>query len=227
MTETVITVQGRSIARHAPERAVVQLSVGFDGPSREKVFTQASAAAESLRLAIVELHDETAGPVVSWSSDSLQVWADRPWNQDGTQLPLVHHARVGFTAEFSDFDALSRFLALHADAEGVTIGGVEWKLTNSKQDAVDTEVRSAAVANATEKARVYADAVGLTTVRAVAIADPGMLGDLGGASSGGGFEFAASAPRMLKAMDTGGPELNLQPRELEVVALVDARFVAS
>lgn len=227
MTETVITVQGRSVARHAPERAVVRLSVGFDGPAREKVFTQANTAAETLRLAITELHDTTAGPVVSWSSDTIQVWADRPWNQDGKQLPLVYHARIGFTAEFGDFDALSRFLERHAEAGGVTISWVEWKLTDAKQDAVDTEVRSAAVANATEKATVYAAAVGLTTVRAVAVADPGMLGDPGG-SSGGGFEFAAAAPRMMKSLDAGGgPELNLKPQELEVVAVVDARFVAS
>src|SRR5690606_30332455 len=103
MTETVITVQGRNVARHPAERAIVRLGVSFDGPARDAVFTQANAAAETLREGIQSLHNATAGPVVTWSSDSVQVWGDRPWNQDGTQLPLVFHARVGFTAEFNDF----------------------------------------------------------------------------------------------------------------------------
>ncbi|HRN29798.1 MAG TPA: SIMPL domain-containing protein, partial [Terrimesophilobacter sp.] len=89
------------------------------------------------------------------------------------------------------------------------------------------EARTVAVGNAVAKATSYANAVGLSTVRAVAIADPGMLGDQVGAS-GGGIEFAASAPRMMKAMDAGGgPELNLKPQQIEVAVIVDARFVAS
>lgn len=228
MTETVITVQGRNVARHAAERAVVRLGVSFDGPQRDAVFAKASAAAETLRDGIQPLHDSSSGPITTWSSDSVQVWGDRPWNNEGKQLALVFHARIGFTAEFNDFDALSRFLEQQATADGVTINWVEWKLTDERKDAVTTEVRALAVADAVAKATVYARAVGLATLRAVAIADPGMLGDQSSAS-GGGFEFAAAAPRMMKAsMDSvGGPELSLKPEEIEVAVVVDARFVAS
>lgn len=228
MTETVITVQGRHVARHPAERAVVRLGVSFDGSARDAVFAQANAAAEALRDGIQSLHNATAGPVVTWSSDSVQVWGDRPWNQDGKQLPLVFHARIGFTAEFDDFDALSRFLEQQAAADGVAISWVEWKLTDGRKDVATTEVRALAVADATRKAETYAHAVGLTTVRPVAIADPGMLGDQVGAS-GGGFEFTAAAPRMMKAsMDAGGgPELSLKPEEIEIAVVVDARFTAS
>lgn len=227
MTETVITVQGRNVARHPAERAVVSLTVNFDGPARDAVFAKANAAAETLRGEVERLHDTDAGPVRLWSSDSVQVWGDRPWNNEGKQLAMVFHARIGFTAEFDDFDALSRFLEQQATVDGVTIGWVQWKLTDERTDAVTAEVRALAVANAVEKATVYANAVGLKTVRAVAIADPGMLGDQSAAS--GGFEFAAAAPRMMKAsMDAGaGPELSLKPEEIEVAVTVDARFVAS
>lgn len=228
MTETVITVQGHNTARHAAERAVVQLGVSSDGAARDAVFSEANEAGELLRESIQSLHNATAGPVVSWSSDSIQVWSDRPWNQDGTQLPLVFHARIGFTAEFNDFDALSRFLEQQAASDRVAINWVEWKLTDERKDAVTTEVRALAVADAVRKAETYAQAIGLTKVRAIAIADPGMLGDQVGAS-GGSHEFATSAPRMLKAsMDAGGgPELSLKPEEIEIAAVVDARFVAS
>lgn len=228
MTETVITVQGRHVARHAAERAVVRLGVSFDGPARDAVFAETNTAAEALREAIESLHDASAGPITTWSSDSVQVWSDRPWNQDGKQLPLVYHARIGFTAEFDDFDALSRFLEQRAAADGVTISWVEWKLTDERKDAVTTEVRALAVADATLKAQTYANAIGLAQLRAIAIADPGMLGDQVGAS-GGGHDFAGAAPRMMKAsMDSaGGPELSLKPEEIEIAVVVDARFVAS
>lgn len=228
MTETVITVQGRHVARHDPERAVVSLAVAFDGPARDGVFAKANAAAEVLRAELERLHDADAGPVRLWSSDSVQVWGERPWNNEGRQLAMVFHARIGFTAEFDDFDALSRFLEQQATVDGVTTGGVQWTLTDERTDAVTAEVRTLAVADAVEKATAYASAVGLTTVRAVAIADPGMLGEQASAS-GGGFEFAAAAPRMMKAsMDAGGgPELSLRPEKIEVAVTVDARFVAS
>ncbi|HRN30522.1 MAG TPA: SIMPL domain-containing protein, partial [Terrimesophilobacter sp.] len=102
MTETVITVQGRYSARHTPERAVVSFAVSFDGPARDTVFSKANAAAETLRGEIERLHHADAGPVREWSSDSVQVWGDRPWNNEGKQLAMVFHARIGFTAEFDD-----------------------------------------------------------------------------------------------------------------------------
>lgn len=226
MTETVITVQGQHSAFHPAERATVRLSIHFDGARREPVFEAANAAAEDVRGRITALHDGKNGPVTWWSSDSVQVWGDRPWNQEGKQLPVVYHARIGVTAKFSDFDALARFLEELASREGVSIASIEWALTDARTTSVTTEVRSRAVKDAVNKATVYAQSIGLGSVRAVAIADPGMLGDQVGAS-GGGMQFASSS-RAFKAMDTGGsPELSLKPEDIEIAAIVDARFVAS
>ncbi len=226
MTETVITVQGQHSAFYPAERATVSLSIHFDGPRREPVFAVANAAAEDVRGRVTALHDGKAGPVTWWSSDSVQVWGDRPWNQEGKQLPVVYHARIGFSVKFSDFDALARFLEELAARDGVTIGSIEWALTEARKTSVTTEVRSRAVKDAVNKATVYAQSIGLGSVRAVAIADPGMLGDQVGAS-GGGMQFASSS-RAFKAMDAAGsPELSLKPEDIEIAAIVDARFVAS
>ena len=226
MTEPVITVQGHHSAFHPAERATVRLSIHFDGARREPVFEAANTAAEDVRRRITALHDGKHGPVTWWSSDSVQVWGDRPWNQEGKQLPVVFHARIGFTAKFSDFEALARFLEERAALEGVTIGSIEWALTEARTTSVTTEVRSRAVKDAVNKATVYAQSIGLDSVRAIAIADPGMLGDQVGAS-GGGMQFASSS-RALKTMDAGGsPELSLKPEDIEIAAIVDARFVAS
>lgn len=226
MNETVITVQGQHSSFHPAERSTVHLSIHFDGARRGPVFDATNVAAEDVRGRVSTLHDSQKGPVTWWSSDSVQVWGDRPWNQEGKQLPVVYHARINFTAKFSDFEALSRFVEDMAGLDGVTLSELEWTLTDARRVAVTAEVRSRAVKDAVAKATVYAQSIGLGTVRAIAIADPGMLGDQVGASSSG-MQFASSS-RQFKAMDAAGsPELSLKPEDIEVAAVVDARFVAS
>ena len=76
-------------------------------------------------------------------------------------------------------------------------------------------------------ATVFANAIGLRSVTAVAIADPGMLGD---SSSGGdgAMPMARGAGKMMMAMDTqGGSQLTFTPDRIEVAARVDVRFQAN
>ena len=72
------------------------------------------------------------------------------------------------------------------------------------------------------KATVYAQALGLATVRAIAVADPGMLGDQTSPLSPATFAMDA---RMAKS--SGDPQLSVNPEDIEVTALVDARFLAT
>ncbi len=225
-TATVITVHGRHVERYSAELATLRLSVNHDGNRREPVFAAATATAQQLRTAITALHDATSGPVVSWSSDSVRAWGDRPWNNEGKRLSMVYHAVINFTAKFIDFDALSRFVESAATTDGVTIGNLEWSLTDQRELAVDNEVRTGAVADAVAKATAYAHALGLSSVTATAIADPGMLADQS-SSGGGGYEVTSASRGFMKMDAAGGAELSLSPEDIEVSASVDARFVAN
>jgi len=220
MADVEITVRGSHHAKVAPERARVRARVSLDGPELERVVAAAGHLAEQVRDSIVALHDPDAGPVVEWASDRMQTWSSRPWNQDGEQLPLVHHTQIGFDAEFADFTVLGRWLSDVAVLEGVHVDGVEWTLTDQHRDELLGEVRSAAVADARTKAELYARALGMTRVTALAIADAGMLGE--GIHPVGVHEGAA---RM--AMAARSPEIELEPRTIVVTAEVDARFLAS
>ncbi len=222
MTDTLVTVQGRFSARYPAERATVALNVGFDGAVRDTVFALVTESADTVRGRITGVHDASAGPVTWWSSDTVQVWSDRPWNQDGLQLDPVFHARIGFSARFSDFTQLSRFLEDVAAIDGVTIGSLTWGLTETTRSAAVAEVRSRAVKDAVVKATIYAQSIGLGHVRAIALADEGMLGDPSGASQGSAPAFARMA-----SMAADEPALSLKPEELEISAVVDARFVAN
>ncbi|GAB2462669.1 uncharacterized protein YggE [Conyzicola lurida] len=222
MSETIITVQGKFSAFYPAERATVSVSVHREAAKREPAFAGALAASTTVRESIVALHDPAAGPVTWWASDSIQVWTEKPWNNEGKQLPLVYHARIGFTVKFSDFEALARWIEAVSATDSVSVGSIAWALTDARRTGVTAEVRSRAVKDAVAKASVYAQSIGLGTVTAVAIADPGMLGD----QVHGQSLTDAGSMRAMKASGGSEPELSLKPEDIEVSAVVDARFVA-
>jgi uncharacterized protein len=223
---TTITVQGTHIAWYDAERATVEISAAFDGAKREEVFVRATQAAADVTAEITPLHSPDAGPVTWWSSDRVNVWSERPWNNDGKRLPLVYHATIGIRAKFNEFEALGRFVEKLAVMEGVNVGGISWDLTDERRKAVTDDVRRRAVEDAVQKAATYASAAGVGAPSVIAVADPGMLGD----GSGGGI---APAPmeRMAfraQAMDAGGgAPLALSPEQIQVSSSVDVRFTTA
>jgi len=223
MADTIITVRGEFSAFYPAERATLWANVAFDGPERAAVLAQATSVAASVRDSISALHNSTDGPVTWWSSDSIRIWSDRPWSQTGEQLALVFHAAIGFRIKFSDFSALVAWVESTTQLNGVSIDSIDWALTEATRNAVTTEVRSRSVKDAVTKATVFAQSIGLGSVTAIALADPGMLGDQGNGSSGGGAEY-----RSMKAMADAGSsgQLQLKPEDIEVSSVVDARFTA-
>jgi uncharacterized protein YggE len=225
MTATTITVQGTHIAWYDAERATVEVSAAFDGAKRDEVFARATQTAADVTAQITPLHDPAAGPITWWSSDRVNVWSERPWNNDGKRLPLVYHATIGIRAKFNDFEALSRFVEILAVMEGVNVGAITWDLTDEHRKAVTDDVRRSAVQDAVQKAAAYASAAGVGTPSVIAIADPGMLGD------GSGGIGPAPIERMAfraQAMDAGGgAPLALSPEQIQVSTSVDVRFTTA
>ncbi len=222
MTETTISVQGQHTAWYTAERASVVVGISFDGPHRNPVFSSATAALAAVRETVTGLHDAATGPITWWSADTVRVWSERPWNTEGKQLDPVHHAALDLTAKFSDFEALATWIELVVAIPGTGISGIEWTLTDATRTSATTEVRSRAVKDAVAKATVYAQSIGLGSVTATAIADPGMLGD-------GGSNGPVAMDRMMQkaSFSTGGGQpLDLKPQQIEVSAAVDARFIA-
>lgn len=222
---TEITVQGFHVERQAAERATLHITVSFDGADREPVVRAATETAKRLTDELSDIHDTESGPVVSWSSDRVRIWADRPWNSEGRQMPLVHHAQIGVTAEFSDFRSLEQIVEKATLLDGVQVGGIEWSLTRETEANLLSYVRTQAVADAVEKANVYAKAVGLAEVTPLAVADPGMLG-----TGGSGFPAAPKMEMMMARggmADAAGPQFDFTPEEISVSAAVDARFAAN
>lgn len=150
---------------------------------------------------------------------TIRTWSNRPWNNEGKQLPLVHHASVGVEVKFRDFAALSRWVGQHvAEIEGFRVAQVKWTLTEKQRATLLADVRTHAVRDAVTRAQHYADALGLGAVAPVAIADAGMLNTT--PESGPQAAYLRAGPA------GGAPVAELVPEDIEVSATVDARFVA-
>lgn len=222
MSEVIITVRGDHEARIAPELAVARVSVRLDGAERAVVLSRATGIAMTLREEM-QAHQD-AGAIAQWSSERVSVWSDRPWSQDGAQLPLVHHATIGARAEFTDFAALSDWVTRIADREGVTVEGVDWTLTPETERATERDVAGGAVRVAVERAEAYAAAIGRTSIEPLEIADLGLLGRPG--NDGGGPQPRMFAMASADSGGRGGPGLQFEPQPITVSSSVEARFTA-
>jgi uncharacterized protein len=221
---TEITVRGSHAEFQPPERGTVHASISYEGGAMDAVYERVAQDLETVKSSVLSLHDPDRGPVTWWSVEQLRTWSARPWNDRGEQLPLVHHASVGLEVKFSDFQALSRWVAEHTtDTEGFRVGHVQWALTVKRRDELAREVRTLAVQDAVTRAQQYADAVGLGTVVPVAIADAGMLGTNRDSESG---HFASRMHAMPAPAGMAAAEVELIPEDIEVRATVDARFLA-
>jgi uncharacterized protein len=217
---TEITVRGSCAAFQQPERGTAHASIAYEGADMESVYDWVATDLETVKASVEPLLDGVRGPVTWWSAEQLRTWSTRPWNQDGEQLPLVHHASVGVRVKFSDFQALSRWLGEHvADTAGFRLAHVEWALTVKRQDELARDVRTRAVQDAVDRAQQYAYALGLGKVVPVALADAGML-------SANLHRSAGSAHMRAQMLDGGPPEVEFVPEDIEVSAEVDARFLA-
>ncbi|SIR47897.1 SIMPL domain-containing protein [Microbacterium sp. RURRCA19A] len=214
MSQVTITVRGESETRVRAEEAAVRVTVSTDGPSRGPLVERAQERAASVQDGLVA--HLRSGEVSEWSSARVSVWSDRPWNNEGVQLPLVHHASVELSATFTDAGALSWWLGDVAESDDVQVTAVDWRLARDTRVAVERRVAAAAVQVAVDRAAAYAEALGLASVTAVEIADAGLLES----------RPEAAASRMMFAKADTGPSFSLQPPELVVSATVEGRFLA-
>ena len=93
-------------------------------------------------------------------------------------------------------------------------------MTSKRHKDLQRQARIRAVEDAVVKAQEYAEALGLGTIRPIAIADAGMLG----ANLHPERDVSPANLRMAAPMG-GAPEIELLPEDIEVSSAVDARFV--
>jgi len=216
MTSVEIHVRGSHLVTLPPEQATVHATVSFDGPEVAPVFGAVTNSTARVRSSIEERHHPKKGPVTRYTIDQVRVGSHRPWNNEGEQLPLVHNAAVSVEAIFTDFDDLARWLAWAAGVDGVSIGYIDWGLTDATRRKVERTARQKAVRDAARRAQDYADALGLGSVQPRGVNDPGLSDPI--------QRKVMLASAMSAPLD-GSPEVSLRPDDVAIEAQVEATFV--
>ncbi|TWS18708.1 SIMPL domain-containing protein [Tsukamurella asaccharolytica] len=236
MTTTVdFTVRGRHEVAVPAERATIHIIIRHIGPEKREIFEATAADTEQLTTELRYLHHPETGPVTDWTASDLELGAHARWTKDGERLDDEHYARIRIAAEFSDFEELNRFTGAVAALDGGAIDHTHWSITDASRDAAEQEVRAGAARDARDRAQVYADALGLGSVRAVSVAEPGLLqaasprsplGAPHGAPDGDAAAFAPDPDSSVTGAPPPRPSIAQTPEDITVAASVEARFVA-
>lgn len=215
MTPVQITVRGSHTTTLPPEQATVHVNLAAEGPDPQPVFDAVATALADVTRSLASRHHGEDGPVTKYVVDQVRRGSHRPVNRDGEQLPLVHTAAVAMTATFTDFDDLAAWVGWSAAVPGLGISYIDWALTDTRRRRVERKTRQKAVRDARRRAQDYSDALGLGSVTARTVTDPGM---------GGQIQPKAMLARAMSAPADRSPQVSLRPDEVQIEAQVEATF---
>ena len=219
-----ISVAGESTLRLAPERGELHLTAGFEGEDKHQVVEATVTLVTGLSAELEELTAED-GPASRFSVGALQTHSWRPQNDLGQILPMRHSASVPVSVRFEDFAELSRFASRCAGRKGLTLGHVEWQLTETSTRQARDTASAVAVVQARSRALVMAKAAGFTYVMPNELADPGLL--VGAPPEGGRpMEMMRASGPMGGAEQIDPDAIDLRPDDIVVTAVVHGRFTA-
>lgn len=224
-----VTVTGHAEREYRPNRCTVVLRMHADGARHEEAADPVAAAVRTVTELVTALREQEDGPVKRWTFDQIRHGRRRPYSRDGKKRPWAYSSSASITVTFKDFRAVAPFVDRVAEVEAVTVAQLRWWITRRAKAKHLAAVRDLAVRDALAKAQGYTQSLGYGTFRAVAIADPGMLGDRPSPTHIGRPmpRVAMMAMASDAAPEEAGVEPVLEPDRITVSADVEARFEAS
>jgi uncharacterized protein YggE len=202
--QPLISVRGEAVREVPPELAIFSVTVSARDKDRQTTLTRLTERAAELRTAL----DDYPDAIEHRETSGIQVY---PEIKRRSERISVYVGSMTTTVTVTDFSVLGELLLRLANQDQTAVYGPWWQLRPGS--TVGAEVRKSAIADALNRAREYADAVGARVDRLVEILDDGT----GGAH-----------PMMTRsAFDGGGPErdlsLDIDPRQQTVQAAVIVR----
>ena len=224
---SVISVRGEGRRTLAPDYVLLPAALTVARSHKADALEAGGAAlgrliADLRRLGGVPLSTGSEGASLTWSAQSVTTEVERDHNErtgrfEPTGQIVATVAVVIAVRDFVGLDALGAALAGH---EPLHVHGADWRV--DADNPAWPQVRADAVRDAIAKGRDYAAALGGTLHHVEHLADVGLLD-----GAPGGTPMRAAA--RLMAGDGGEPPAapSLDPMPQEVVAGVEARFVAA
>jgi len=206
-----VSVVGSSSVTLPAECAVVSLTVGFTGVSRDAVLRDTAEAAERVRAKLDAVVADGGGGDARLSS--LRTWTNIVYDQHGQPGEPQHVAEIRGSVTIKDLSRVAGFLGGLASSEGVEIGDLSWRLFDATLRRVQPEVLRGAFDDAQQRAQWIAEAADKSGLSVVRIED------------GGAPHVGFAQTRMMMAKDAG-PAFDLDPQDVEVAASLSVTFRA-
>ncbi|MEH1012791.1 SIMPL domain-containing protein [Micromonospora sp. CPCC 206060] len=204
----VVAVRGEAFREVPPEIARFTVTVVARDRDRQATLTRLAERAAAIRVLIEEY-----GPAVDRrETGDLRV---RPEFKRSGERVVAYHGSVATTVTMTDFAVLGELMLRLAEQDQVEVAGPWWSLR--PDSPVHREARHAAIRDAVQRAREYAEALGARVTALLELTDTGMTNQPMLTRAAFGFGGGAES----------APELDLDPQVQTVQAGVEARFAIS
>ena len=203
-----VVVRGQAVREVPPELASFSVTVAARDKDRQAALTRLAERSAAIRA----LLDSYPDAIERRETGGVHL---RPELKRAGERVVACTGSVSTTVIVTCVTGLGEMLLHLADQDQTSVAGPWWQLRPGSR--AGAEVRQAAIADALDRAREYAAAVGSRLERLVEIADEGIGG-------GGGRPVRMMAASF--ARGGGEPvELDLDPQPQTVEASVQVRFV--
>ncbi|GAA0507239.1 hypothetical protein Ade02nite_50580 [Paractinoplanes deccanensis] len=205
--QPTIVVRGEALREVPPELAVLSVTVSARDRDREAVIDRLLQRSAEVRD-VLDSAGGDDGAIERRETGGVQVF---PELKRGSERVVAYSGSVSATVFVTDFEALGALLLRLAGLEFATVAGPWWQLRPGSKAGAD--VRREAIADALNRAREYAAAVGARVDRLVEIADEGV----GGSPV---MLRAAAAGYDMAARESAGFELDPQQQTVQAAVTV-------
>jgi hypothetical protein len=165
--QPMVVVRGEALREVPPEQAVFSVTVSARDRHRETVLTRLTERSAELRSAL----DDYPEAIERRETGGVQIYPDV---KRGSEKVTAYTGSVTTTVTVTDFGALGEILLRLGNQDQTSLSGPWWRLAPGSR--AGAEVRKEAIADALQRAREYAEAVGSRVDRLVEIQDEGAGG---------------------------------------------------
>ena len=213
MTQPVVAVRGEAFREVDPEIATFAVTVIARDRGRDEALRRLASRVDSVRAVLDGYRDavekrETTGLFV------------HPETKGSGERIVAYHGNVRTVVTVGDFAVLGELMLRLAGEEQTTVDGPWWALRPGSP--AHREARRAAIGDALERAREYADALGARVTGLVELTDAGL----------GSQPVVRDSGMRMMAFRAGAapdqpPSIDLEPQRQQVHATVEARLLIS
>lgn len=223
MKTLTIVLDGVSTLNHVAERGILFLNISSEGSDRELVSHEVTTTSNQIRQTFTDLAPKTEtgaatleAPVTKFSTGAIRSWKSDHRHLDEKSFYKQHHASVSFEAIFRDFETLGRIATSFLAMPHVDITRIEWRLTDPTQTKLVSKSRKAALLDAIEKAKDYAEVVQREVI-------PVEITENGSSFIGMTMQTANSMRTGVQTSSSAG--FTLEPEDVQLKAYVKVKFM--